>query len=218
LQLGPSHIVFTQSTKDGANSLLLVSPQVWNGTSIKVNEGETLAIQAGGRVHIDLTGLARAMEERRKAEERIAKSIHSPEGTVVPEDHYTDEEKIAMTPRWGWCGPDGIPEAKMRRWANPKREARSILPDQPYGVLVGAFNDKDFDPAERPDLAQRLAQAAFRVGSSYEEKATGKMRGFLYFAVNDVQYSPSPGDHLAPDFFFEDNIGTYYVKVEVKSK
>ena len=116
-----------------------------------------------------------------------------------------------MIPKWPWCGPDGASVDAMAK-ADPQGRKRSILPAEPYGVLIGAFSDKDAEPDEHADLAGQLASAAFRVGSKYEKKATEKSSGYLYFTVNDVQYGPSP------DLFFVDNIGTYYVDVDVSSK
>jgi hypothetical protein len=206
LQIGSSHILFQQPTKDGVHSVLMVCPQGWNRTAIHVLEGQILHIEAGGKVNIDLAGLNRAIEARRNAEERVAKTVGE---TATPEDYYTDQEKQAIMSAWPWTGPDGVPEAEMASRANPKRTVRSILPKEGYGVLIGAFGDIDAEPADHPNLAKQLASAAFRVGSWYEKKATGQASGYLYFTVNDVQYSP------VPELFFVDNIGAYYVKVQV---
>jgi len=206
LQFGSSHILFQQPTRDGLHSVLVVCPQGWNRTAIHVLEGEVVHIEAGGKVNIDLAGLNRAIEARRNAEERVAKTVGE---TVTPEDYFTDQEKQATMSAWPWSGPDGVPDAEMTSRANPKRTARRILPKEPYGVLIGAFGDIDAEPAERPNLAKQLASAAFRVGSSYEKKATAQSSGYLYFTVNDVQYDPMP------DLFFMDNIGAYYLKVQV---
>ena len=95
--------------------------------------------------------------------------------------------------------------------ANPVRQNRTILPDQPYGVLVGAYNRIDAEPADKPDLVQQLASAAFRVGSEFGP-TSASTTGYLYFSINDVQ------NKATPDLFFTDNIGAYFVHVEVRSK
>ena len=216
VQIGASHILFRQPTKDGVSSLLVVSPQGWTRTSIRVREDEYLRIQAGGRVYIDLAGLNKALAARERIAEDVKKRVKAPEGTYAPEDYFTDAEKAEMTPRWPWTGPDGVPVSDMRKaGANLQRWwARSILKDQGYGTLVGAFSesDEEQEPTLGSELAKKLAEAAFRVGSSYDRKATANRKGYLYFTVNEVQYD------RAPDFFFVDNIGSYYVKVEVSYK
>lgn len=208
LQIGPSHILF--QSKDGGSSVVVVSPQGWNRTGIHVSEGSSLKIQAGGRVYFDLASLNRALEAREKAEEAVRKRVKAPEGTYAPEDYFTSEEKAGMMPPWHWSGPAGVPEAEMAAHANSQRRQRIILPSATYGALIGALSEVDSDPDAGSELEKQLVSVAFRVGSSYEKRATRS--GHLYFNVNDVQSNLSPG------FFFTDNIGAYYVKIEVSAK
>jgi len=207
--IGESRILLKQTTKSGESSLLVVSPQGWNRTAIQIKEGETFKIQAAGKIHIDLTGLDKAMEARWKAEDRITRAGGPPPGKT-PEDIYAPEDIAAMTDTWAWSGPEGVPKEEMARRSLKARRERTILPGLPYGVLVGAFNDRNEDPDADNDLVRQLATSAFRVGSDLEQKSTAKSNGYLYLTVNDVQYAP------VPQLFFMDNIGAFYVKVEVQ--
>jgi hypothetical protein len=209
LGIGDSRILLKQTTKSGESSLLVVSPQGWNRTAIQIKEGETFKIQAAGKVHIDLTDLDKAMEARWKAEDRIRRAGGPPPGKA-PEDLYAPEEIAAMTDTWAWSSPEGVPKEDMARRSLKARRERSILPGLPYGVLIGAFNDRNEDPDADNDLVRQLATSAFRVGSYLEQKSTAKSTGYLYLTVNDVQYGPGP------QLFFMDNIGAFYVKVEVQ--
>ncbi len=213
IQLGAtdsSHVVIRQPTKGGGSSaVLMVSPQGWNQTSIQVREGEFYTINAGGRIQTSLYDLNLALEARRKAENRIDKE-HAP-GSVYKPLYYTEAERRGMVPVWPWCGPDGETVEAMKQ-ANPESLKRRLLMTQPYGRLIGAFSDTDFDPLERPDLVKTLAPAIFDVGSKVARtKATQKLSGYLYFAVNDVK----DGDY--PDLLLVDNIGSYWVRIDVNS-
>ncbi len=198
--IGSSHILVQQSNKDGATSLVVVSPQQgWNRTSIRVRAGETLKIQAGGRVQVDLSSLSKALEARRNAEDRIRKAVKAhPGAEIATEDYFTDDDRKAMLDIWQWSGPDGVPEDLMEKRANKARRERAIMPKQPYGVLIGAFSDRNEEPDH--DLGKQLTSSAFRVGSNLERRATDEWSGYLYFTVNDVQYDP------VPELFFVDNL------------
>jgi hypothetical protein len=208
--VGNSHILLQQSTPDGANYVLLVSPEGWVRTSIWLRAGQNLEVQAGGRVNIDFAGLMRALEARKAAEDRVRRIKGN---DVAWEDYFTDQEKAATVPNWRWSDPDGrsdretSPEETMKP-ANKAHRAMSIMPSLPYGVLIGALTDEDAEPDR--SLALRLRSTAFRVGSRYCKPAPSD--GYLYFIVNDVQ------SNRVPDLFFVDNIGAFYVKVEVNAK
>jgi hypothetical protein len=215
--IGQSRILLKQSAKGTESSLLVMSPQGWNRTAIQIKDGDSFKIQAGGKIHIDLTGLQRVLELRRKAEQRIGDDIKK--GTIVlqpgetPEDHYNSDEIDQMTKIWAWSGPEGVTDEEMATLSDPARRNRCILRGQPYGVLVGAFSDYNEDPdPKKNDLSRQLAQAAFRVGGYYERRANAKSNGYLYLTVNDVLYEPKP------QLFFMDNIGAFYVKIEVQTK
>jgi len=206
--IGESRVLIKQPTKNGESSLLVVSPQAWNRTGIQIKEGDVFTIEAAGRIHIDLSGLVNSLEARRAAEARIKLAGVRRPGTT-PEDYYTPKEIKAIRDTWDWSGPDGVPKELMDSRSIPERRAKSIRPEEPYGELVGAFDNSDDDPDK---FSSRLATSAFKIGKHHTEKATAKSNGFLYLAVNDVQYAPGP------QIFFMDNVGAFYVKVEVSSK
>jgi hypothetical protein len=194
----------------------VVSPQGWNQTGIQVKDGDTFDILAGGRVHIDLSGLNAALEARRKAELRIRDNNLVKPGTA-PEDYYTEDEKTHIGDAWDWYGPEGVSPEQMAKRANGERHNRSVLPKEPYGMLTGAFFDSDQSPDR---IGQQLVAAAFPIGKHWKQKATAKKSGFLYLTVNDVLYNPkcpaAPQDCPAPpQLFFVDNLGHFYVKIEV---
>jgi len=203
--IGDSHVVLKQPTKNGDTFLFVVSPQGWNQTGIQIKDGDAVNILAGGKIHIDLSGLEAALEARRKAERRISDSNLVKPGNA-PEDYHTDAEKKDIEDFWEWSGPEGVTPDQMKERAKGERHNRSVLPNQPYGVLTGAFFDSD-DPPET--ISQALVAAAFPIGNRWRQKATAKRSGFLYLTVNDVLYKPGP------QLFFVDNLGHFYVKIEV---
>jgi hypothetical protein len=206
LQIGSAHVLFQQQTKDGNKFVLLVFPQGWNQTEIPIHEGDKLSVKASGRVHIDLTGLMERLIKRRELEERYRKDPKE----IFLEDHFTDEDRKMITPRWHWSSPDGVKEAEMN--AQPTRRARSIVPKVPYGTLLGAVSDSNVEPEDHPDVAEALTAAAFPIGRKINDLNVQPSHGYLYLAVNDVVYKP------IPDLFFLDNIGAYLVQVEVTQK
>lgn len=220
VQLGAAHILFSQSTKDGDKYVVIVTPQGWQRTGISVAEGSTFAIESDGRVHIDLAGLNDALKVRRAAEDRVtaargAQSTASgTNGGFIPDDYFTDAERKAMIPTWGWIGPNGVPQADMEKHANRERWKRTIVPTTGYGTLVGAFLDQDIDPATVQTMFKQLVANAFIVGSNFRQKATTQKSGFLYFTVNDVQ----GGETEPAEEFFIDNIGAFYAKITVTSR
>ena len=221
LQLGPAAILFSQSELGMDKYVLVVPPQGWTRTGIFVPEGATVEIEAGGKVQVDLTGLNRALEARRKAEEKIqqykkeGKFGNVSDKDFAPDDYFTkdyftDDELKAMKPIWKWIGPDGTSEEEMKV-ARPARRARSILPKNNYGVLIAAFAPTDIDPSADSTVTSHLVSGAFKVGS--KQKMTADHSGYLYFAINDVQ-----GKDQFPDMFTIDNIGAFFAKVSVATK
>lgn len=221
VQLGPASILFSQSEIGMDKFLLVVPPQGWTRTGIFVSEGATVEIDAGGKVQIDLTGLNRALEARRKAEEKIQQYKNDGKlGNVndkdfapddyFTKDYFTEDELKAMKPIWKWIGPDGTSDEEMKV-ARPARRARSILPVNNYGVLLAAFDPTDVDPSADSAVSSHLVSKAFKVGSKL--KMTTDHSGYLYFAINDVQ-----GKDQFPEMFSIDNIGAFFAKVSVTTK
>ena len=217
-QFGPASILFSQSDSTGDKYLVVVPPQGWTRTAIFVPEGSTFEIETGGKVQIDLSGLTKALEARRNAENRVVEEKRGPHpNPTIPldfaqEDYFTRDELRDMKPKWRWVGPDGLSDSEMKAGnANPVRRQRSILPNEGYGVLLAAFAPANVDPATDPSVIPELVSGAFRVGSMYKQRVTAKQSGYLYLSVNDVQ-SKIPE---FPDMFTVDNIGAFFAKITV---
>lgn len=225
IKLGPASVLFSQSEKGEDKYVLVVPPEGWTKTSIKVPEGASLEIEAGGRVHIDLGGLNDALRVRHEYEDRIQRYKDAGKlGNVSDEDfapddyfkepYFNEEELKAMRPTWMWIGPDGASKEEMKT-ARPARKRRSILPDEGYGALLASFDSKDVEPSAGSSVVTRLVSGAFLVGRHFPRTTMPADRsGYLYFSVNDVQ-SKNPD---FPDMFFIDNIGAFIAKVTVKTK
>jgi hypothetical protein len=204
IKFGSNSILFSQSTKDGQEYLIVIPPQGWQETGIAVREGDHVSVEAGGRVNIDLEGLNLALEARHSADTRIidaekrAGRWEKEKDDFAPELHYTSEDRQNIRPHWRWIDPNGIPETK--RLANPAHQRRSILPDKGYGALLAAIRETGVQPGR---------EDAFFVGASntYVAKRSGK----LYFVANDVMYD----DSEFPDLFMIDNIGFFYARVTI---
>jgi hypothetical protein len=218
IQFGTAHIQFSQPGKNEKKYLVAVPPAGWVRTGIRVLEGDVLAIEADGKVYVDLGTLNEKINKRVEAEDRVTKKwteekINS-EG-LRPEDFFSTEGSTAINslkPKWNWNGPNGIPEEDMKKLAMPARRERSILPKEGYGTLLGSLYETDGEPSDLSATAtQHLVSNVFRVGSSLKMKADRD--GYLYFVVNDVQGPPE-----FPDMFFIDNIGTFYAKITVTQK
>lgn len=220
LQLGPAAILFSQSETGMDKYVIVVPPQGWTRTEILVPAGATVEIEeAGGKVQVDLTGLNRALDARRQAEDKIwqlkneGRLPNVSDKDFAPEDYFTKEfftegELKAMKPIWKWIGPDGISDEEMIKDAKPARRARSISPKNSYGALLAAFHPADVDPSTDPTVRSDLVLKAFKVGK--KRKITTDHSGYLYFAINDVQ-----GPDQFPDMFTIDNIGAFFAKVSI---
>jgi hypothetical protein len=204
IKFGSGSILFSRSTKDGQEFLVVVSPQAWQETGISVAAGDTIKFEAGGKVNIDLAGLNVALQARHEADERIlAQEAKSPQweqekDTFAPEYHYTAEDKQKITPRWRWSDPNGL--AETMQLALPARQKRTVFPEKGYGTLLGAIRETGAQPSH---------DDVFFIGVS--NAIVAKRSGKLYFVVNDVLFN----DKDFPDMFFVDNIGSYYVRVTV---
>jgi hypothetical protein len=210
LKLGTGSIIFSQSTQDGNEFLVVVSPQGWQETGIAVRKGDHLTIEANGKVHIDLSGLNAALAARRSADERVEGEEQKAgrwdadkKNGFLPEDHYTPDEKVKMRPIWHWTGPEGIKETA--EYALPGRMKNCILPGGNYGALLGAIRETGAKPSK--DDVFLVGSGSGGSGNDIVAKRSGK----LYFTVNDVQSN----DKDFPTMFIEDNIGFFYAKVTI---
>jgi hypothetical protein len=217
IQLGgtDSHVVF-QSTEGRTNEyLLMISPQGWQKTGIEVHSGEHLVFTAGGKISLDVHYITDISQNRVVAEnnEELIHKIRPNDSseTRAPEDYFTLEEKKAMILERPWATPDGY---MLQGNLLPKyrdRARRYLLPGKGAGGLVAAINSGSSNVVNT-DLERPRREEAFFVGSSSEMVA--KKDGKLWFTVNDIQNA----DPDNPDLFYDDNIGSFWVKVIIRHK
>jgi hypothetical protein len=203
-----SHVVFQQVQAGTGNGVyfVIVSPEGWQRTSIPVHAGDQLTFTASGRVCIDLGDILDKVNHRKTYEEEIANArkirADDPKETRVPEDYFTDEQRKNLTPNRPWVDPDGFnlddPQFKPSFLS---RKKRYLLPGEPAGGLAAAIMTGVKEPEQKN---------AFFVGASNTFSAPTD--GELWFTVNDVQFNDPNNKNL----FYNDNIGSFWVKVSVK--
>jgi hypothetical protein len=134
----------------------------WVKTGIKVQPNDSIKIEADGNVH---TALKRLMN--------IASINRDPN----PEQYQT------------WTGPDGYSLSTNKDW-DAKRKVLRLLPDHPYGALVGAIWD-----GQSPISADTKMFIGRSLGS--EEPFNVKKEGELVLAVNDLLLNEKAKDLYA---------------------
>jgi hypothetical protein len=202
-----SHVVFQQVQAGTGNGVyfVIVSPQGWQNTSIAVHAGDKLTFSASGRVCIDMGDILDKVNLRKTFEKQIAaaKGIRTgdPQEHRAPEDYFTDDQLKLLTPNRPWVDPDGFnlddPQFKPSFLS---RKDRYLLPGKPAGGLAAAIVSGVNEP---------MPADAFFVGAS--NSLSAPKDGELWFNVNDVQFSKDP-----KTLFYNDNIGSFWVKVSVK--
>ena len=166
---------------------------------------------------------------------RAAKQIFAEEALPchgMSNPALTVEERLL--PCRGWTGPDGYPgeagQAGYPDTAFAGRTGKKISPQNPFGSLIGTF-DSPADPScniyeiekfEPRCIPSRQANT-FVVGSEFPahggEFSVDQLQGWkegerrpLWLIVNDV----FDDSHKFPEKFYVDNLGSFYVEVEIR--
>lgn len=203
-----SHVVFerVESRTGNAEYLVVVSPEGWQRTGIVVQAGSEVSFSAGGRICIDLNEIWAKVQLRKQYEEAVVREqgirSNDPTENRVPEDFFTADEKRSLILDRPWVDPNGFSLDAFQPSFRSRR-AQYLLPDKPAGGLIAAFKNGPSEPA-RAD--------AFFVGS--QDSVSAPTDGELWFTVNDVQFSDPNNRNL----FYNDNIGTFWVKIVVKRR
>ena len=210
---GSPRVVLHQETERGHEYRILVSPAAhptpWQDTEIPVKPGDSVEIEAEGRVNINLYGLVQHVERRHAIEARIDSALRSgtlrpgPDSSRLPERFYDERDREALEIKRGWIGPEGEPGAGgITDNAYLARTAHKLDPGAPFGLLLGAVHQGHGEPPQR---------AMFAVGARWHREWSSAP-GTLRFAVNDVWDS---ADDRFPDKFYVDNLGFFLVRVLV---
>jgi hypothetical protein len=201
-----THIVIKSVGKHGNGTyIVVVSPQGWQPTEIPVRKGDHIAISAGGKVCIDVGSILAMVKKRSQYEEEWAtkKKIRRNDATEtrVPEDYFTESEQRDLILERPWVDPNGFSLDQFHPSFRSRRQ-RYLLPNSPAGGLVAAVGGPNSEPKQ---------QSAFFVGRENKDIAV-LTDGSLWFTVNDVQYQ----DVLNRYLFYNDNIGYFWVRIEVR--
>jgi hypothetical protein len=206
-------VVLHQVTERGEEYRIMVSPAAypipWQNTEIEIHPGDSIEIQAEGRVNINLNGLVEHVQTRHRIEARIDSALRlgtlplRPDSSRLPERYYTEADRAALAVRRGWTGPEGYPgPGGVVDAAYAARTANKLIPEAPLGVLVGAVHQGGEGPQRRDQ---------FQVGGRWRSVWSGPA-GTLWFAVNDIWDGE---DDRFPDKFYVDNLGFFFVRVLV---
>ncbi len=208
VQLGQATSVIFESVERGTRNrelLVLVHPQGWQKTDIRVESGDHLSFNAEGSVNIDLAGIIANVQHRLQLEDEIAKKnniIRTPTEKRVPEDFFSPEQRQSLQLDRAWIDPYGFKNESYVNW--PGRRDRRVLPENNPGGLIAAIKTGSEDFPTRPET--------FFVGRTRKRDAT--TGGSLWFTVNDIQYNDPANRNL----FFNDNVGLFWVKVKISPK
>jgi hypothetical protein len=200
-------VVFESVQKKTGNEdyVVVVNPQGWQNTGIDVSAGDKLTFHAGGKICVDMNSIWENAQLRLKFEGDIVKAnkINPDDPTAKPpEDYFSDEQKRQLILERPWTDPDGF-NLKAFHPSYQSRHNRYLLPEKPAGGLVGGVTPG----AGEPDRAE-----AFFIGK--QDTYVAPQDGQLWFTVNDVQFS----DPSNPNLFYNDNVGSFWVRVTVKKK
>jgi hypothetical protein len=207
LHIGPAHVVLTtvdHSVKGTTMLTVIVHPNGWQASQLRVMKGQRFAFVVGGRVNVDLSGTValgmlrqtlEAQESRRSLRFAGSARLRQP-----PEDALSmgDIELLSDPKKFRpWNGPNGYdpPTAVSRA-----RASRRALPNAPLGALIGQFRNGD---------CSGQATAPFFIGERAVD-LEAPCSGVLWLCVNDVVF---PAD---PDLYFEDNVGFFVVTISLQ--
>jgi len=206
-------VVLQEVTKERGEYRVMVSPAAnplpWQDTGIEIRPGDSIEVQAEGRVNINLNGLVEHVRIRHQIEARIDSALARgtlplrPDSSRLPERYYTEDDRAALAVRRGWTGPDGYPGREgVVDAAYAARTENKLIPDAPLGLLIGGVHQGTEGPLRREQL---------QVGGRWRGVWTGAA-GTLWFAVNDIW---DEDDDRFPDKFYVDNLGFFFVRVVV---
>ncbi|MGD0939336.1 MAG: hypothetical protein ABR905_06445 [Terracidiphilus sp.] len=201
------HVLFqrVEERTGSTEYLLMVSPQGWQSAGVVLHAGDHVSFTAGGRVCVDMSEILEKVRLRKEYEDEL---VHGPphirpfdpEETRVPEDFFTEKQKQSLILDRPWVDPNGFSLDQFKPSFRSRKD-RYLLPNQPAGGLLAAIIDGSAEPGK---------QDAFFVGR--ENDIVASKAGVLWFTVNDVQYN----DPNNPNLFYNDNLGTFWVRVIVK--
>ena len=199
-------VVFESVEKKTGNGdyLVVVNPEGWQSTGIDVRAGDKLTFHAGGKICIDMNSIWEVVQARKRFEDRVAKEQKIRQNdeteTRVPEDYFTTSEKQQLILTRPWVDPDGF-DLRVFQPSFRSRRGRYLLPDKPAGGLVGSV---------KPGAGDPQPEGAFFIGR--EDTYVAPRDGQLWFTVNDVQSH----DPTNPNLFYNDNVGSFWVRVTVR--
>lgn len=203
-----SHIVFEKIEKRSGNEefIVIVNPEGWQKSAIELRQGDHISFYANGKICIDLHEIVDKVNLRLKYEDEWAtkKSIKRDDSseTQVPEDYFTPAERKSLILHRPWVDPGGFDLATYEPSFRSRRN-RYLLPNEKAAGLVAAIKSDTGDLPARSE--------AFFVGRSLADFSATRA-GYLWFTVNDVQCN----DPNNPNLFYNDNIGSFWVRVVVK--
>ena len=220
----------------------VVHPQGWQETPVLLKKGDQVEIQAAGSVTIDMWGINSYSTRRDKIDKAI---MRVPGVTGTPEDHYSDpafaevmrsalsKEEMPepspannsknlieqIKPVRAWTGPEGYAELPSQDSAHAGREKKRISNDK-YGALLGEIADPpDRDCTTEMGISFKESRCLPRNGDDIfsvtktrkpRNKTDGSQEKALWHIVNDVLDKDS-----FPEKFYIDNLGFFYVEVDV---
>ena len=210
---GSPRVVLQHVTDEGREYRILVSPAAnpspWQDTEIEIEPGDSVEIEAEGRVNINLYGLVQHVERRHAIEARIDSALlrgtlrPGADSSRLPERYYTERDWQVLEIKRGWITPEGEPGPEgIIDQAYRARTANKLDPNAPFGLLLGAVHEGSGDPPQR---------VIFAVGARWRREWSNA-GGTLRFAVNDVW---DRADARFPDKFYVDNLGFFLVRVRV---
>jgi hypothetical protein len=203
-----SHVVFESIEKSSGNReiVVIVSPEGWQNTNIDIHKGDKISFAAGGMICIDMDSIWEKVHLRLQYEDEIAKAHNilrdNDKETRAPEDFFTEDQKKSLILNRPWVDPDGFSLDTFQPSFRSRR-GRYVLPDKPAGGLIASITNGTKEPSR---------QDAFFVGR--ENDIVSDKDGQLSFNVNDVTYNDPQNQNL----FFNDNIGSFWVRITVKPK
>lgn len=170
-----------------------------------MTEGDHITVTAGGKVCVDMHSIWENVERRLHYEnewvekEKIRRD--DPEETRVPKQFFTKEERASLILTRPWVGPNGFSLDSYKPSFRSRRE-HYLIPSEPAGGLVAGIGGKNVP-----------SSGSLFFAGQHNDSIADKS-GELWFTVNDVQFD----DPTNRELFYDDNIGSFWVKVIVKRK
>jgi hypothetical protein len=151
--------------------LLVVHPQGWQHTPVKIADGDSLTIDATGRVMLDLFGLwnlANRMHQIELHQTTLHPDVKNNGAPKAPED-YVDVRKEGLDSDnidHLWLDPNGDTRNGPRYIDKdyPARTPSKIIETTPYGALIGSIGSNA--PTQEPSPG-----TAFLIGEHLEKAA-----------------------------------------------